>query len=119
MDTYTLDQLYGPLSTFEISKFEELQNVEKEGTFKVTKKIEDVPKTINDPDGNEANFVRRLNKGFEKYKGKLPLKCFDCERIGHYATRCTFREDDYKRLNDDNKRKDNYRRDDRNKIING
>lgn len=61
--------------------------------------------------------MRRLKKGSRKCKGKLPFKCFNCERIGHYAARCTYKEDNYKRSNDDNKRKDNYRRHDRNKRI--
>jgi hypothetical protein len=33
-----------------------------------------------------ANFVRRLNKGTnERYKGKFPLICFNCDGIGHFT----------------------------------
>jgi hypothetical protein len=35
-----------------------------------------------------ANFVRTLNKGIDgRYKGKLPLICFNCDGIGHFANK--------------------------------
>jgi hypothetical protein len=36
----------------------------------------------------EANFVRILTKGSRKYKGKLPFKCFNYGRIGHFSSKC-------------------------------
>jgi hypothetical protein len=36
-----------------------------------------------------ANFVKRLNKGTNgKYRGKLPLICFNCDGIGHFSNKC-------------------------------
>lgn len=35
----------------------------------------------------EENIVRNLNRGIDKYKDMLPLKCFKCEKIGNYASR--------------------------------
>jgi hypothetical protein len=36
-----------------------------------------------------ANFVKRLNKGTNgKYRGKLPLICFNCDGIGNFANKC-------------------------------
>jgi hypothetical protein len=36
-----------------------------------------------------ANFVKKLNKGTNgKYKGKLPLICFNYDGIGHFSNKC-------------------------------
>jgi hypothetical protein len=36
-----------------------------------------------------ANFVKRLNKGTNgKYRDKLPLICFNCDGIDHFANKC-------------------------------
>lgn len=54
---------------------------------------DDVVDQLNDFEYmDEANFVIRLNKGTELYKGKLPLKCYNCARIGHFASKSSFRE---------------------------
>jgi hypothetical protein len=38
----------------------------------------------------EANFIRKLKKGSRKYKGKLPLKCFNCGKVEHFASKCPY-----------------------------
>jgi hypothetical protein len=36
-----------------------------------------------------ANFFKILNKGTNgRYRGKLPLICFNCDGIGHFANKC-------------------------------
>jgi hypothetical protein len=36
-----------------------------------------------------ANFIKRLNKGTNsRYRGKIPLICFNCDGIGHFAKKC-------------------------------
>lgn len=61
------------------------EKVNIESTFKATK-IEYGPNN-EDIDELEEKFTRNLKKGTEKYKGMLPLKCFSCGNIGHYASR--------------------------------
>jgi hypothetical protein len=39
-----------------------------------------------------VNFVRRLKRGTEKYKGMLPLKCFNCDGVGHFANKCPYKK---------------------------
>jgi hypothetical protein len=44
---------------------------------------------ISEDDEEVANFVKRLNKGTDnRYRGKLPLICFNCDGIGHFANKC-------------------------------
>ena len=47
---------------------------------------------VDDSDEEEAHFVRKLKKGTKKYKGKLPFKCFNCGRVGHYDKKIPFEE---------------------------
>jgi len=37
-----------------------------------------------------ANFVRKLKRETHKYKGMLPLKCFNCGKICHFASKCPY-----------------------------
>ena len=36
----------------------------------------------------EALLVRRFHRGKGKFKGKLPIMCFNCNEVGHIATIC-------------------------------
>jgi hypothetical protein len=36
-----------------------------------------------------ANFVKILNKGTDgRYRGNIPLICFNCDGIGHFGNKC-------------------------------
>lgn len=43
-------------------------------------------------DVTEAKFVRRLEKGSGKYKGKMPFKCFNYGKLGHFESKCPHKQ---------------------------
>jgi hypothetical protein len=50
-----------------------------------------------------ANFIKRLNKGTNgRYRGKLPLVCFNYDGIGHFSNKCPHK----KKTNDEGYSKD-------------
>ena len=61
----------------------------KEAAFKASLKNES-----ENPNDEESFFINKLERGTAKYKGKLPLKSFNCERIGYFSTKCTYTKQD-------------------------
>ena len=57
----------------------------KEVAFKASSK-----KQSENLDDEEVICIKKLEKGTRKYKGNLPLKCCNCGRIGHFASKCTY-----------------------------
>ena len=41
---------------------------------------------------DEVNFVKKLQWGSRRFRGKLPFKCFACGRVSHYAPRCPHKD---------------------------
>ena len=41
-------------------------------------------------DVEKGKFIKKLQKGFGRYKGKLPFKCFNCGRIRHFTNKCPY-----------------------------
>ena len=60
----------------------------REVAFKTEKKKEEEEDICSCSDEEEAKFVKKLDRGSGKYKGKLPFKFFNCGRVGHYAAKC-------------------------------
>jgi len=95
LDTLEMDELHGILTTYEMRTSEE-NSFRKEVAFKVAKKdkkkieAETSSHEESEDDVEEANFVKNLKRGTGKYKGKLPLKCFGCGRIGNFSSKCPY-----------------------------
>ena len=80
----------------------------KESTFKSISKIQ-----FEDLDDEEVVFIKKLERGTGKYKGKLPLKCFNCGRIGHFSKKYPYP----KQEDSDDEEPCCHKKDQKNKII--
>jgi hypothetical protein len=91
LDKLTVDELHGTLTAYEmrIEQDNPPRTSRKEATFKASKKTECKISDCSDNelDEEEANFVRKLKN---RYKGKLPFKCFNCGKIGHFSHKCPY-----------------------------
>ena len=88
LDDLTLQELHGILVFYEMRIRDPSQ---KEVAFKVTKdnyNNECCPSDNGVSDEELANFVNKILRGTRRYKGKLPLKCFNFGKIGHFAAKC-------------------------------
>lgn len=92
LDSLSIDELHGFLTTYEMRS---RNSTNKEATFKASKtsrKGKNHDCNGNDSDTEMARFVKKLKKG-SKLKCKFPVISFRCSKIGHYATKCPFKDD--------------------------
>jgi hypothetical protein len=119
LDKLTMDELYGILTAYELRLGHE--NLPKgEAAFKVLKKTKNQkqkPQPIHheESDVEEANFIKKLQKGSGKYKGKFPFKCFNYGKVCHFAAKCPYPKEDPEDEEDKNKQykkkeKPNYKK---------
>lgn len=108
MTNVTRDMLVAKLFSFELSEFgDPLPKIEsafkaivsgkkrynlKEIYTRISRYEKDMEDEEKEHEELEALIARRLPKGVNKYEGKLPLKCFSCNKIGHFASRCLERD---------------------------
>jgi hypothetical protein len=97
LDSINMDELHGIFTAYEMRTEQENPDV-KEASFKASKRSKQKKKEqeeyssssdVSKDDEEVANFVKRLNKGTnDRYRDKLPLICFNCDGIGHFANKC-------------------------------
>jgi hypothetical protein len=118
LDSISMDELHGIFTSYEM-RTEKENPVTKEVAFKASKKSKKKGKKnensdssnsdISEDDEEVANFVRRLKKGTNgKYRGKLPLICFNCDGIGHFTNKCPHKKNK-RNEEDDSNRKQIYK----------
>jgi hypothetical protein len=74
----TMDELHGSLIAYEMRTITVSDQPNNEVAFKAIKKTKDKD---NELDEEIESFVRRFHKGSGRYKGKSPLKFFNCGRL--------------------------------------
>lgn len=109
----TLDSIIGKLTAFELNGYD--GSVHKsESAFRAyvynpsMRKSRDVSHHYKSRSSREADdedslvelealFAKWLPRGVGKYRGKLPLKCFACNKIGHIENNCPNGDNEHKR----------------------
>jgi hypothetical protein len=97
LNSIRMDELHGIFKAYEMRTEKENPDV-KEAAFKASKrskkkknkkeKEHSINSDVLEDDEEVTNFVKRLNKGTDDmYRGKIPLICFNCDGIGHFANK--------------------------------
>jgi hypothetical protein len=97
-----MDELHGIITAYEMRTGQEKPS-KGENEFEASKGTTHHEHVSNEnnldrSDEEEVNFIKKLKKVSRKYKGKLPFKCFNCGKIGHFASKFSYPKEKY---NDD------------------
>ncbi|GLJ19854.1 hypothetical protein SUGI_0359770 [Cryptomeria japonica] len=110
------DTLVGKLSAFKFEGFGPVATVKIDLDCKASsssekfdwkalyaRELEDIRRENEELEELEVLFARKMPKDLvgSKYEGKAPFKCFNCNKIGHMASRCP---DRHARLKEEAKR---------------
>ncbi|XP_057847433.2 uncharacterized protein LOC131057276 [Cryptomeria japonica] len=98
LDRLTVDKLHGILTAYEMHTNVE-NSSKRETTFKASKKGKEKEQKSSksseeDSEDEDAHLVRKLKRGSGKFKGKLPLKCFNCGKIDHFASKSPYEKEE-------------------------
>eukprot|EP00253_Pinus_taeda_P010634 PITA_10634 len=89
----TMSQLHGILTAYEMRKVGPSDR--REAAFKASSKGDSYDSGHMSEEEEESNFVKNLQRGAGRFRGKLPFKCFSCGSVGHYAAKCPHKDDDF------------------------
>ena len=85
-----MSQLHGILTAYEMRKGGPSDR--RVAAFKASGKGEYYESGHVSEEEEESNFVKNLQRGTGRFRGKLPFKCFACGRVGHYAAKCRHKD---------------------------